>query len=64
MSGVLLGEFLLYCCEFPGFLCFISSDVMRDNMLINVSGHDEHWYGADMNIEHYNKAQQVRNHCM
>lgn len=27
-------------------------DIIRDNMLINMSGVDDQWMGVDMNIEH------------
>lgn len=36
-----------------------SSDVMRDNMLINPSGYSGHWMGVDLNVEHNNLYQQV-----
>lgn len=32
---------------------------MRDTMLISPSGRKEHFMGADMNMEHFIKAQQV-----
>ena len=27
-------------------------EIIRDNMLINMSGVDDEWMGVDMNIEH------------
>ncbi|KAI0039255.1 hypothetical protein FA95DRAFT_1477495, partial [Auriscalpium vulgare] len=33
-------------------------NVMRDNMLINMSGRDGHWTGVDENIEHTIKQLQ------
>ncbi|KAI0042500.1 hypothetical protein FA95DRAFT_1525335, partial [Auriscalpium vulgare] len=34
------------------------ADYVRDNMLINMSGHDNHWTGVDENIEHTIKLLQ------
>lgn len=36
------------------------SDVMRDNLLINIQGHEDHYMGVDMNIEHCIGFQKVR----
>ncbi|KAA1470545.1 hypothetical protein DENSPDRAFT_774774 [Dentipellis sp. KUC8613] len=48
-----------YCSEFLHFIQNLRlvwtpefADVMRDNMLINMSGRDDHWTGVDENIEH------------
>ncbi|KAI0261462.1 hypothetical protein BC834DRAFT_845591 [Gloeopeniophorella convolvens] len=59
-----------YCTEFlhliqnlekvwtPGF-----ADVMRDNMLINMSGRSGHWTGVDENIEHViNTLKEIFSH--
>lgn len=32
---------------------------MRDSMLVNMSGHDDHHTGTDMNIEHNINFQKV-----
>lgn len=34
-------------------------DVMRDSMIVNLSGRDGHGIGRDMNIEHANNIQKV-----
>lgn len=33
---------------------------MRDNLLISIQGHEDHYMGVDMNIEHYIGFQKVR----
>ncbi|KAI0039961.1 hypothetical protein FA95DRAFT_1612171 [Auriscalpium vulgare] len=55
-----------YCAEFLHFLQNIHmvwtpdfANVMRDNMLINMSGRDGHWTGVDENIEHTIKQLQL-----
>ena len=38
---------------------FLTSDVMRDNLLISIQGHDGHFMGVDLNIEHNINLQKV-----
>ena len=38
---------------------FLTSDVMRDNLLISIQGHDDHFMGVDLNIEHNINLQKV-----
>lgn len=33
---------------------------MRDNSLVNMSGHKGHYMGVDMNMEHHINYQKVR----
>ena len=41
---------------------FLTSDVMRDNLLISIQGHDDHFMGVDLNIEHNIGLQKVGSH--
>ena len=46
-------------------LCIFSSvtwyrDIMRDCMLVNLTGLEDHWMAADLNIEHLIKFLKVR----
>ncbi|KAH9977436.1 hypothetical protein BJV77DRAFT_956753, partial [Russula vinacea] len=40
------------------------SDIMRDNMMVNVSGLPGHFMGVDLNIEHLIGYLKVREHFM
>ena len=46
-------------------LCIFSSvtwyrDIMQDCMLVNLTGLEDHWMAADLNIEHLIKVLKVR----
>lgn len=46
----------LHICAYPGSC----RNVMRDNMLISCKGHQGHYMGVDLEMEHIVNYQKVR----